>query len=89
MMDCGATCLHMIFKYYGQSVSIRKIRKLCQTSNTRVNLLRISETAEKVGFRTYGVRLSLEKLKEVELPGILHGNQNHFVVFHRIRKGRC
>lgn len=88
MMDCGATCLRMIFKYYGQSVSIHKIRKLCQTTNTGVNLLGISEAAEKLGFRTYGVRLSLEQLKEVELPCILHWNQNHFVILHRIRKGR-
>ncbi len=88
MMDCGATCLRMIFKYYGQSVSIYKIRKLCQTTNTGVNLLGISEAAEKLGFRTYGVRLSLEQLKEVELPCILHWNQNHFVILHRIRKGR-
>ncbi|QRQ64042.1 peptidase domain-containing ABC transporter [Sphingobacterium multivorum] len=88
MMDCGATCLRMIFKYYGQSVSIHKIRKLCQTTNTGVNLLGISEAAEKLGFRTYGVRFSLEQLKEVELPCILHWNQNHFVILHRIRKGR-
>ncbi|MNK14500.1 Alpha-hemolysin translocation ATP-binding protein HlyB [compost metagenome] len=88
MMDCGATCLRMIFKYYGQSVSIHKIRKLCQTTNTGVSLLGISEAAEKLGFRTYGVRLSLEQLKEVELPCILHWNQNHFVILHRIRKGR-
>ncbi|MGJ1243200.1 MULTISPECIES: peptidase domain-containing ABC transporter [Sphingobacterium] len=87
-MDCGATCLRMIFKYYGQSVSIHKIRKLCQTTNTGVNLLGISEAAEKLGFRTYGIRLGLEQLKEVELPCILHWNQNHFVVLYKIRKGR-
>lgn len=88
MMDCGATCLRMIFKYYGQMVSIHKIRKLCQTTKNGVNLLGISEAAEKLGFRTYGVRLSLEQLKEVQLPCVLHWNQNHFVVLYRIKKGR-
>ncbi|MCS4229103.1 peptidase domain-containing ABC transporter [Sphingobacterium sp. BIGb0165] len=88
MMDCGATCLRMIFKYYGQLVSIHKIRKLCQTTKNGVNLLGISEAAEKLGFRTYGVRLSLEQLKEVQLPCILHWNQNHFVVLYRMKKGR-
>ncbi|SJN49373.1 ABC transporter ATP-binding protein [Sphingobacterium faecium PCAi_F2.5] len=48
----------------------------------------ISEAAEKLGFRTYGVRLSLEQLKEVELPCILHWNQNHFVVLYKIRRGK-
>lgn len=87
-MDCGATCLRILFKYYGQLVSIHKIRKLCQTTKDGVNLLGISEAAEKFGFRTYGVRLSLEQLQDVELPCILHWNQNHFVVLYRIRKGK-
>ncbi|KGE13339.1 peptidase domain-containing ABC transporter [Sphingobacterium deserti] len=87
-MDCGATCLRMVFKYYGQLVSIHKIRKLCQTTKAGVNLLGISEAAEKLGFRTYGVRLSLEQLWEAELPCILHWNQNHFVVLYKIKKGK-
>jgi len=87
-MDCGATCLRIVFKYYGQLVSIHKIRKLCQTTKNGVNLLGISEAAEKLGFRTYGVRLSLEQLKEVELPCILHWNQNHFVVLYKIKNGK-
>lgn len=85
VMDCGATCLRMLFKYYGQSVSIHKIRKLCQTTNNGVNLLGISEAAEKLGFRTYGVRLGLEQLHEIELPCILHWNQNHFVVLYKVK----
>ncbi|HAL51417.1 MULTISPECIES: peptidase domain-containing ABC transporter [Sphingobacterium] len=88
VMDCGATCLRMIFKYYGQSISIHKIRKLCQTKNTGVNLLGISEAAEKLGFRTYGVRLTLERLQEIELPCILHWNQNHFVVLYKVKKDK-
>lgn len=87
-MDCGATCLRMVFKYYGYQVSIHKIRKLCQTNKNGVNLLGISEAAEKLGFRTYGVRLSLEQLGEVELPCILHWTQNHFVVLYKVSKGR-
>ena len=72
----------------GQLVSIHKIRKLCQTTKNGVNLLGISEAAEKLGFRTYGVRLSIEQLKEVELPCILHWNQNHFVVLYKIKNGK-
>ncbi|MFD2553545.1 peptidase domain-containing ABC transporter [Sphingobacterium tabacisoli] len=88
MMDCGATCLRIIFKYYGQQVSIHRIRKLCQTTKNGVNLLGISEAAEKLGFRTYGVKLSLEQLNQIELPAILHWNQNHFVVLYKIRRGK-
>ncbi len=87
-MDCGATCLRIVFKYYGQIISIIKIREVCQTTKEGVNLLGISEAAEKFGFRTYGVRLTLEQLREAELPCILHWNQNHFVVLYKIRKGK-
>jgi len=88
MMDCGATCLRIVFKYYGQQVSIHKIRKLCQTTKNGVNLLGVSEAAEKLSFRTYGVRLSLQQLQKVELPCILHWSQNHFVVLYKINKGK-
>lgn len=87
-MDCGATCLRIIFKHYGKIVSIQKIRKLCQTTKSGVNMLGISEAAEKLGFRTYGVRLTLEQLSEAELPCILHWNQNHFVVLYKIKNGK-
>jgi ATP-binding cassette subfamily B protein len=88
MMDCGATCLRIVFKYYGQMVSIQKIRKLCQTTKDGVNLYGVSEAAEKLGFRTYGVRLNLEQLSQIELPCILHWNQNHFVVLYKIKNKR-
>ena len=87
-MDCGATCLRIIFKYYGKTVSIQKIRKMCQTTREGVNMLGISETAEKLGFRTNGVRLTVNQLKEVELPCILHWNQNHFVVLYKIKNSK-
>jgi ATP-binding cassette subfamily B protein len=87
-MDCGATSLRIVFKHYGQSVKIHKIRKLCQTTKNGVNLLGISEAGEKLGFRTYGVRLTIEQLNETELPCILHWNQNHFVVLYKIKTGK-
>lgn len=88
MMDCGATCLRIIFKYYGQVISINKIRKLCQTTKDGVNMFGISEAAEKLGFRTYGVLLNLGQLEEIELPCILHWSQNHFVVLYKIKKNK-
>ena len=53
-----------------------------------MSLLGISETAEKIGFRTRGVKLTFEQLKEATLPAILHWNQNHFVVLLSLSGGR-
>ncbi|MEH6306581.1 peptidase domain-containing ABC transporter [Olivibacter sp. CPCC 100613] len=87
IMDCGATCLRMICKYYKRNIPIHYIRQLTQTHKRGVNLLGISEGAEKLGFRTQGVRLTLEQLREIDLPCILHWRQNHFVVLYKVKKG--
>lgn len=87
VMDCGPTCLKMIFKYYGKSISLQKLRDRCEISKEGVSLLGISKCAESFGFRTQGVKLSLNQLKnEVEFPCILHWEQKHFVVLVKILK---
>lgn len=84
-MDCGPTCLRMVAKHYGRHIPIQKLRLLCYVNKDGVNLLAISEAAEKIGMRTTGVKLTLLQLKQVELPCILHWRQNHFVVLYKIK----
>ncbi|MFC3560531.1 cysteine peptidase family C39 domain-containing protein [Pedobacter jamesrossensis] len=85
-MDCGPTCLRMIAKYYGKHISLQKLRDISGINREGVSLLGISEAAEKIGFRTSAVRLSLEELAEAELPMILHWDKNHFVVLYKIKR---
>ncbi|WP_447635028.1 peptidase domain-containing ABC transporter [Flavobacterium microcysteis] len=85
--DCGPTSLKIIAKYHGKNINIQKLRSLSETTREGSNLLSLSEAAEKIGFRTLGVRLSLEKLEEAPLPCILHWNNNHYVVLYKIKKG--
>lgn len=88
-MDCGATSLRMIAKYYGKNYSLETLREKTYITREGVSLLGISEAAEKIGFRTLGVRLTFEKLAEAPLPCIVHWNQNHFVVVYEIKiKGK-
>ncbi len=79
-MDCGPTALRMIAKYHGRHYNADTLRQKAGFSKGGVSLLGISETAEKIGFRSRGVKLTLEQLKEAPLPCILHWDQNHFVV---------
>jgi ATP-binding cassette, subfamily B, bacterial len=80
-MDCGPTCLRMISKYYGKHYSLQTLRDSSYITRDGVSLKGISEAATKIGFRTYGVRLTFDQLdEEATLPCILHWNQNHFVV---------
>ena len=84
-MDCGATCLRMIAKYYGKSYSLETLRERTYITREGVSLLGISEAAEKMGFRTKGVRVSFEKLQDISFPYIVHWRQNHFVVVYEIK----
>lgn len=80
-MDCGPSCLRMISKYHGKNYSLEFLRDLCGLSKEGVSLFGISEAAEKIGFRTQSVKLTFQQLSEdINLPCIVHWNQNHFVV---------
>ena len=86
--DCGPTCLKIVAKYYKRTILIQKLRELSETTRAGSNLLFLSEGAEAIGFRTLGVKLSLDSLEEATLPCILHWNSNHYVVLYKIRRGR-
>lgn len=82
--DCGPTCLKIITKYYNKNVNIQKLRKLSETTREGSTLLGISEAGEQLGFRTLGVKISIEDFKEIPIPCILHWNKNHYVVLYKV-----
>ncbi len=86
-MDCGPTCLRIIAKHYGRSISLAKLRALSETTREGSSLKTISNAAEKIGFRTLGVKVNFEKLvADAPLPCIVHWRQQHFVVVYAIKK---
>lgn len=85
-MDCGPTCLRMIAKHFGRTISLEKLRKLSETTREGSSLKNIANTAEKIGFRTLGVKINFQKLqKEAPLPAIVFWQQRHFVVVYKIK----
>ena len=86
-MDCGATSLRMVAKFYGRSYPANVLRERCHTSREGVSMLAISDAAESIGFRTTGVKLTFQQLcEDIPLPAIIHWNQQHFVVLYDIKK---
>ena len=85
--DCGPTCLKIIAKYNGKVLNTQMLRELAETTREGSNLLTLSDAAEIIGFRSLGIKISLEKLEEAPLPCILHWNKNHYVVLYKIKKG--
>ena len=68
---------------------MQALRKRCFITREGVSMQGISDAAEGIGFKTLGVKISFEQLKNrIPLPCILHWNQNHFVVCYDIKKRR-
>ena len=88
-MDCGPACLQSIAQYYGRSFSLEFLREQCHITANGVSLMGICDAASHIGFRTLGVKLTWEQLKnEAQLPCIIHWNKKHFVIVYRIRRKR-
>ncbi len=87
VMDCGAACVKMLTDYNGQNFSLDELKSICNPTREGVSLSKVAKTLDTVGYATMGGRLSIERLTEkAPLPCILHWNQEHFVVLHKIEK---
>jgi ATP-binding cassette, subfamily B, bacterial len=45
-MDCGPTCLRMVAKHYGRSLSAQELREAAEIGKDGVNMLGIAQAAE-------------------------------------------
>ena len=70
-MDCGATALRMVAKYYGKEYSAEMLRRHCHITRNGVSMLGISEAAGYLGFRTMGVRVEVWKSSFLPLRPIV------------------
>lgn len=88
LRDCGPACLKMISDFYGKNYTIEFLRESSHITKVGVSLLGISEAAEKIGFRSFGVKMDYDQLKEAleSGPCIVHWQHNHFVVVYEISK---
>lgn len=88
-MECGATCLRMITKYYGKEYSAETMQQLCIVTRKGVTIQGINDAAEYLGFRTICGRMTLERvISQRPFPCILYWNQEHFVVLYDIKTQR-
>lgn len=86
--DCGPTCLKIICKHYKLDVSIDNLVKFCETNRQGTSLQNLSLGAQKIGFNSIPVQITLEDLDKVPLPCILLYEQNHFNVLYKIKNDK-
>lgn len=85
-MQCGAACIAMIAKYYGVNCSLSEVSDICSPTTEGVSLQGLCNCVKAIGFESVPCKIGIDKLIHT-LPCILHWNQNHFVVLHKIKGG--
>jgi ATP-binding cassette subfamily B protein len=79
----------MVAEYYGRKYTLQNLRNKSHITREGVSMLGISDAAETIGFRTMGVKASVEKMvQEQPVPFIAHWRQVHFVVVYKIERVR-
>lgn len=84
MMECGPTCLAMIFKYYGYYNIQSLLTKITEVNTGGVNLYTLAEAAEQFGFQADCYEMAYENFQEIPLPCIAHYSGIHFIVVYRV-----
>lgn len=88
-MDCGATCLKILSKYYGRIYSLSYLREMCGTTREGVSVMNIIYGAQKIGLKARAVRTTFNQLaKDVPLPCIVHWRDTHFIVVYKVTAKR-
>lgn len=84
-MDCGATCLKMIAKFYGKNYELPYLRERSFIDRDGASLSGLAYAAESIGFKTMAVKLPFKELvQEDVVPFIAHWRQRHYVVVYKI-----
>ena len=84
MMECGPTCLAMIFKYYGYYNISGFLSQMAETTTEGTSLYDLGEVAEQFGFVTEAYEMSFKYFKDIELPCIAHYEGVHFIVVYKV-----
>jgi ATP-binding cassette subfamily B protein len=87
--DCGATCLKIVAKYYGKTISLNQLRQLSETTRSGSNLQFLASAAESINLKSLPAKINFQQLKDAPLPCMLHWNKDHFVVLYKIKKDNC
>jgi ATP-binding cassette, subfamily C, bacteriocin exporter len=70
--DCGVTCLLTILKYYNSSYSLEKLREYSGTTKQGTTMLGLLQCANNIGLDSKGYESSVETIKDIKYPVILH-----------------
>ena len=89
--DCGLAALATVAAHHGRALDYGELTDAVALDGDGTDLLTLSRLAERLGFRTRGVRASYDAIASCPLPVIAHVRRRfgsgHFVVVHRWTPG--
>jgi ATP-binding cassette subfamily B protein len=84
--DCGPTCLKIILKHYGISLTNNAISSYFTNASKGTSFKQLTEAAQSLGFEAKGIATDIYSLRKLKLPSIIHWQQKHFVVVYKVNK---
>ncbi|AZO19986.1 peptidase domain-containing ABC transporter [Mesorhizobium sp. M1E.F.Ca.ET.045.02.1.1] len=89
LAECGLACIAMIANYWGWRIDLGSLRSLAPPSMKGARLKTVLKLASQYGLEGRAVRVPrLSDLRKLQLPAMLHIDDDHFVVLVKVqRKG--
>lgn len=87
--ECGLACLAMITDWFGFKIDLPSLRSRYHFSKHGLSLQDIMKCAEDLHLSSRPLHASLDDLKQLDLPCVLHWNMNHFVVLNKVTNKYC
>lgn len=82
--ECGLACLAMIASHHGHQIDISTMRLRFSASLKGMTLYDIADLADKLLLSTRAVQVTLDDLRDLKTPCVLHWDFSHFVVLDKI-----
>ena len=81
----GPTALQMMLGYFGRYVPIAEVRDVCVTSRNGTSPNQMAEAARHYGLEAEIAKLSMEELKEADLPLLISWKKRYYAIVVRFR----
>lgn len=74
--DCGCACLKMALRYYGGDTNLEYLKEISGTNSKGTTFLGLIQASEKIGLFSEAYQASIEDIKNIKEPFILHVEQD-------------
>lgn len=84
--ECGVCCISMVAGRYSVHKTLRELRNMAGIGRDGITMYTMRNMAVRLGFEAKVFRAELHQLVKLQLPVIVHWEENHYVVVDKISK---